>query len=106
MNQDQNTGAKIARIWRGTVATARADDYQRYLLETGIPPLEKSALRVEVFREDRADESEFMAVSYWPSVEAMSAFAGANPRQIHHLDRDKEFLAALPSAVQILKIIG
>jgi len=37
-------------------------------------------------------------------VEAMSRFTGADPRQIHHLPRDKEFLIELPQSVQVLTI--
>jgi hypothetical protein len=34
----------------------------------------------------------------------MSRFAGKDPRQIHHLPRDPEFLIELPKSVQILTI--
>jgi heme-degrading monooxygenase HmoA len=96
----------IARIWRGRTRAAKADEYARYLYEHGIKPLEEKALGVQLLREDRADESEFVTISYWESVEAMSRFAGANPRRIHHLERDAEFLIELPSGVQILGIIS
>jgi heme-degrading monooxygenase HmoA len=94
----------IARIWRGRVPAARADEYADYLYEVGIKPLEEKALGVEMLREDRASESEFVTISYWESIEAMSRFAGKDPRQIHHLPRDAEFLIELPKAVQILAI--
>lgn len=96
----------IARIWRGRTTAARADAYAQYLYEHGIKPLEKKALGVQMLREDRAGESEFVTISYWESVEAMSRFAGADPRRIHHLERDAEFLIELPSGVQILNIVA
>jgi hypothetical protein len=34
----------------------------------------------------------------------MSRFAGDDPRRIHHLDRDPEFLIELPTGVQVLEI--
>jgi len=34
----------------------------------------------------------------------MSRFAGDDPKQIHHLDRDEEFLVELPDGVQVLEI--
>ena len=86
----------IARIWRGRTTAARADEYARYLYEHGIRPLEEKALGVQMLREDRATESEFVTISYWESVEAMSRFAGPDPRRIHHLERDAEFLIELP----------
>jgi hypothetical protein len=97
---------QIARIWRGRTARSRADEYQRYLYEHGIRPLEEKALAVELLREDRADESEFVTISYWESVPAMSRFAGEDPTRIHHLPRDAEFLLELPRAVQILRIVA
>ena len=60
---------------------------------------------VQTFREDRPDETEFVAISYWPSIEAMSAFAGNDPTRIHHLHRDEEFLIELPESVQILRVM-
>jgi heme-degrading monooxygenase HmoA len=95
---------KIARIGRGRVKRERADEYARYLYEVGIRPLEKKALGVEQLLEDRNDESEFVTISYWESVEAMSRFAGKDPRKIHHLPRDPEFLIEVPESVQVLEI--
>lgn len=100
------TKPRIARIWRGRVPRARADEYATYLYEHGIRPLEEKALGVQLFREDRAAESEFVTVSYWESVEAMSRFAGRDPRRIHHLERDPEFLIELPEGVQVLEIVA
>jgi hypothetical protein len=94
----------IARIWRGRTTRAKADEYARYLHEHGIKPLEEKALGVQSLREDRDEETEFVTISYWESVEAMSRFAGKNPRKIHHLERDAEFLVELPRSVQILRI--
>ncbi len=59
-----------------------------------------------MLREDGSDESEFVTISYWEDVEAMSRFAGKDPRRIHHLARDPEFLIELPKEVQILKIVA
>jgi heme-degrading monooxygenase HmoA len=97
---------KFARIWRGCTVKAKADDYQRYLLQNGIAPLEaKGALGVQMLREDRETETEFVTISYWESVEAMTGGGKADPRQAHHLERDPEFLIELPRAVQILTIL-
>jgi heme-degrading monooxygenase HmoA len=59
---------------------------------------------VQQLREDRAEDTEFVTISYWESVEAMSRFAGPDPRRIHHLPRDREFLIELPQSVQVLRI--
>jgi hypothetical protein len=96
----------IARIWRGRTTAATADAYAEYLYEHGIKPLADKALGVQMLREDRADESEFVTISYWESVEAMSRFAGDDPRRIHHLARDAEFLIELPEGVQVLDMVA
>jgi hypothetical protein len=36
----------------------------------------------------------------------MSRFAGPDPRRIHNLPRDPEFLIELPTSVQVLEIIA
>jgi hypothetical protein len=97
--------AKIARIWRGRTARDRADEYLRYWREEGgLHPLSDLALAVQMLREDRGDETEFITISWWPSIEAMSDFAGDDPMQVHHLPRDAEFLLELPEGVQVLEI--
>ena len=96
---------RIARIWRGRTPAARADEYARYLYEHGIRPLEEKAMGVQLLREDRAGETEFVTISYWESVEAMSRFTGGDPTRIHHLPRDAEFLIELPESVQVLEIL-
>jgi hypothetical protein len=94
----------IARIWRGRTTRARADEYEAYLTENGVKVLAERALAVSQFREDRDEDSEFITVSYWENVEAMSRYAGSDPRKIHHLPRDEEFLLELPDSVQVLRI--
>jgi heme-degrading monooxygenase HmoA len=96
----------IARIWRGRTERKRADEYEAYLYEVGIKPLIVKAMGVQNLREDREQESEFITISYWENVEAMSRFTGGDPTRIHHLPRDKEFLIELPERVQILKILA
>lgn len=93
------------RIWRGRTTRERADAYEAYNYEVGIKPLIEKAMGVQTFREDRADETEFMTISYWANVEAMSAFTGSDPTEIHHLPRDEEFLIELPKAVQVLRLL-
>jgi heme-degrading monooxygenase HmoA len=94
----------VARIWRGRTTRERADEYEAYSYEAGIKPLIEKALGVQYLREDRETDTEFVTVSYWESVEAMSRFAGSDPTRIHHLPRDPEFLLEMPERVQILAI--
>ncbi len=105
MSADASGVPTIARIWRGRVRREQADEYEAYNYDVGIKPLIEKALGVQTFRQDRETESEFMTISYWESVEAMSRFTGGDPTRIHHLDRDEEFLIELPTSVQVLRLL-
>ena len=99
------TTPTIARIWRGRTRRDVADRYEPYLRAEGIPPLERTALGVQLLREDREDETWFTTISYWPSLDAMTAFTKGNPTKVHHLDRDHEFLIELPERIQVHHIL-
>jgi len=75
------------RIRHGSTRHDRTDERGACNHEPGIGPLMAKALGVHPLREDREEESEFMTISYWESVEAMAAFPGADPRQILRLPR-------------------
>lgn len=95
----------IARIWRGRTRPEVADEYEAYNRAEGVPPLEKTALGVQLLREDRDDETWFTTISYWPDMESMTAFTKGDPLTVHHLPRDKELLIELPESIQIHRIV-
>jgi heme-degrading monooxygenase HmoA len=105
MNASTLKQPTIVRIWRGRTPRHRADEYEAYNYEAGIKPLLNKALGVQTFREDCEHDTEFMTISYWESVEAMSQFTGSDPTTVHHLERDEEFLIELPKEVQILRLL-
>jgi heme-degrading monooxygenase HmoA len=87
--------AVVARLWRGRVKNARADEYQRYLEKEGIEKLKaiKGNLGAEMFRQPLHDgTTEFVVVSYWPTRDAIHAYAGVDIERAHDLPRDKDFL--------------
>jgi len=99
------TQPTIARIWRGRTLPEIADAYEAYIRAEGIPPLEKTALGVQLFREDREQESWFTTISYWSEFAAMTAFTKGEPTKVHHLARDAEFLVELPERIEIHRIL-
>lgn len=99
------TKPTIARIWRGRTRPEIADAYEAYIRAEGIPPLEKTALGVQLFREDREQESWFTTISYWSDLQSMTAFTSGEPTKVHHLGRDPEFLIELPELIQIHRIL-
>jgi len=99
------TRPTIARIWRGRTRPDIADTYEAYVRREGIPPLRKVALGVQLLREDRDDETWFTTISYWPDIEAMTAFTQGEPTKVHHLARDVELLMELPQRIQVHRIL-
>lgn len=100
----QNHAARVVRVWRGSTPADRADEYEAYLYAEGLPDLKKYAVGVQMLRQDRAQESDFVVMSFWRDIPSMSNFAGSDPRKIRHLERDREFLSALPEAVEIFDV--
>ena len=90
----RKAGAMVARVWRGRVPAARADEYAKYLYENGPVKMRRIAgnLGVEQLRRDVGNTTEFMVISYWPDRESIKAFAGAEIEKTHFLPRDREFL--------------
>lgn len=99
------TRPTIARIWRGRTRLDVADRYEAYLRAEGIPPLEKTALGVQLLREDHAGEARFTTISYWADVPSMARFTRGSPTEVHHLARDAEFLIELPERIEIHHIL-
>lgn len=98
-------GEGIARIWRGRTKPAHGDIYQDYLYENGVKKLKALGAReVHLLREDRADACHFMVISWWPTRESMTRWAGEDPTRIRHLERDQELLLELPDAVEIMDV--
>ncbi len=102
---EDRSKATIARIWRGRVRKERAEEYQTYWFSQ-LQPLRERALAVDLFREDRAQESEFISISYWLDQKTMLEFSkSTDPTVPHHLPRDREFLIELPQRVQVLQVL-
>lgn len=68
----------IARHWRGWTELGNADAYERLLKDTVLPGLKK----VEgyrggyVLRNDSSEETEFVVINLFDSIEAVKRFAG------------------------------
>jgi heme-degrading monooxygenase HmoA len=86
--------APIARIWRGTVPTARADEYVAYLEETGLADIKATPgnLGVLLLRRSEGEETHFQTISIWESEGAIEAFSGSADRTARLEPRDREFL--------------
>lgn len=99
----------IARIWRGTVPTSRADEYVEYLRTTGIAdilstPGNRGAL---LLRREDGEHTRFSTISLWDSEEAIEAFSGRSGREARLEPRDEEFLVdSVPEAEHHVIALG
>ena len=68
----------IARVWRGWTKIEDADAYEKLLQEVVYPALQKinGHRGGYIFRQDGKDETEFVAVNLFESLDAVKAFAG------------------------------
>jgi heme-degrading monooxygenase HmoA len=91
----------IARIWRGTVPTARADEYFEYQRETGIADISATPGNRGVFllRREDGEHTHFTTISLWDSEDDIEAFSGHGDRTARIEPRDAEFLLdSIPEA--------
>ena len=68
----------IARVWKGWTKIEDADAYEKLLREVVYPGLQKvnGYQGGYIFRQDNADESEFVAVNLFCSLDSVKEFAG------------------------------
>jgi heme-degrading monooxygenase HmoA len=71
----------IARLWRGVAIAGNADAYQRHATNTVFPALRDIAGHrgAYLLRRTVGGRTEFLALTLWDSVDAVRAFAGADP---------------------------
>ena len=69
----------IVRVFRARIHEGKEDDFQRFVLEKGVPMTNaaEGCTHVTVGK-SRSGQPEFVVVSHWDSVEALQAFAGPN----------------------------
>lgn len=70
----------IARIWHGWTTPENADSYYQVLTEQVIPQIESYKMegyrKIEVLRSDHSEETEFITIMYFDSLELIKQFVG------------------------------
>ena len=93
----------VERNWRGRTRPERADEYEAYNRALGVPPLEEAALAVQLFREDREEETWFTTIPYWADIVSTTRFTKGDLVAVH--PRDAELLIELPERIQVHRIV-
>jgi heme-degrading monooxygenase HmoA len=84
----------VARIWRGAVRAEDADEYVRYIEETGLREYRETAGNrgAWLLRRLEGDRCEIVTLSFWDSIEAIHAFAGDDVERAVYYPEDERFL--------------
>jgi len=97
----------IARIWHGATPAAKAAAYYRYLQLSGLPDYRKTPGNrgVVVLRKIENEQAHFLLVSYWDSMAAIAAFAGADTATARYYPEDDAFLLEKEPFVQHYEVL-
>ena len=84
----------IARTWHGRVPREKAAAYETYLRQTGLADYRRvSGNRgVYLLRRDEGGVAHFTTLTFWESVAAIQAFAGADPERARYYPEDDAYL--------------
>ena len=86
----------IARAWHGATPKSMADEYLRYMQETGVKDCRATEGNRGVFvlRRIESEQEHFLFVSLWDSLESIHKFAGPEPEKAVYYAKDDAFLLA------------
>lgn len=68
----------IARVWRGWTSRGNADAYEHHLRTTVFPGIHRvrGYRGAQLFRRQEDEEVEFIAITYFETMDAVRGFAG------------------------------
>ena len=97
----------VARIWRGAVRAADADEYLEYLERTGIAEYRDTPgnRSVQVLRRTVGDRTELVIVTLWDSRQAITAFAGDDIERAVFYPEDDRYLVERDDTVSHYDVI-
>jgi heme-degrading monooxygenase HmoA len=85
----------IARLWRGRADPKSAPDYVRHIAETVFPSLQgmRGHRGAQLLRRAVGEQVEFLAVTFWDSLDDIRQFAGDDTEVAKIEPRAKELLS-------------
>jgi len=97
----------IARTWRGWTSTADADAYVGYLRETGFKEYRQTGGNRAAYLLHRqvGDRTEFVALTFWDSLDAVKAFAGDDVERAVFYPEDDRFLVERETVAHHYEVI-
>jgi heme-degrading monooxygenase HmoA len=97
----------IARIWRGVVRREDAEEYARYIADTGFAEYGKTVGNrgAWMLRRDEGERTEFLTFTLWDSVEAVKAFAGEDHEAAVLYPEDERYLIEQDPKVKHYEVV-
>ena len=98
----------IVRMWHGRVAHEKARAYRDFLNARAIPDYRATPgnLGVYLLEREAEDAVHFITLTYWESMEAIEAFAGADVERAKYYPEDREFLLEFEPTVVHYQVVG
>lgn len=106
--RDRGDENMVARVWRGVVPVEKAEDYYRYLGGFGFRDYQTYPGNHGVYLLRRAVEARvhFLLLSFWKSLQAIAAYAGADIARARYYAYDLECLIDPPPSVEHYEVIS
>ena len=85
---------KITRIWHGITKAEYADEYLKYIEDTGMKEYKmvKGNISAKVLRRIEGELCHFLAVTEWDSYDSIKKFAGNDFQRAKYYPADKKYL--------------
>jgi heme-degrading monooxygenase HmoA len=98
----------VARLWHGVVPAAEGDAYAAYLRQTGVKDCRATPGNrgVQVLRRTDGDDTHFLFISFWDSVDAIRAFAGDELERARYYPEDHVYLRELEPRVTHYEVLA
>jgi hypothetical protein len=92
----------IARIWQGHVPLAKAQDYVRLMEEVALPDYRAITgnLGAWCLHRELGDVVEVRMLTFWASLDAIAAFAGAEVERAKYYEFDPDYLVEMVPTVE------
>jgi len=92
----------IARIWEGKTDLSKAAAYKEFLLKVAVHDYKsvKGILGIQFLHHIENNVAHFTLITFWPSVDTIKKFAGAEYEKAKYYPDDQEFLLDFPEKVK------
>ena len=98
----------IARAWHGAVPQGKAEAYFEFLSRVALPDYHATPGNrgVLVLRRKEGTVAHFLLLSFWESLEAIRAFAGADVERARYYPEDPAFLLEMEPRVTHYEVLA